>query len=315
MMNKQINSNTKPKLSVGPIQYFWPKAKVIAFYQQVAESAIDIVYLGEVVCSKRLEMKFEDWLEIGRQLTAKGKSVVLSSMTLIEAGSELSRMRRVCEQEEFCVEANDFGAIEILSQKNKNFITGASINIYNERSLELLSQQGMTRWNLSVELGKDQLAKLHQHRPNGVETEVLVWGRLPLAYAARCFTARAHNLPKDQCQFKCIEDPDGLVMKTREQQDFLCLNGIQTQSALTCNLLPELEVMKTLNVDVLRISPQSEHTFEVIEAFAQALSAPENIEHLNSKQQQHAPSGLCDGYWFGQSGMDLHQANSQSIRL
>ncbi len=313
MMNNHKPTATKqPRLSLGPIQYFWPRATVLDFYQQVAASAIDIVYLGEVVCSKRLEMKLEDWLEVGQQLTAKGKSVVLSSMTLIEAGSELSRMRRVCEQDEFPVEANDFGAIEILSQKNKNFVTGSSVNIYNERTLKLLHQQGMMRWNLSVELGKEQLAELHKHRPAGVETEVLVWGRMPLAYAARCFTARAHNLPKDQCQFKCIEDPDGLLMKTREQQDFLVLNGIQTQSALTCNLLPEIEVLRDLKVDVLRISPQSMHTFEVIDAFNQALASPEAISDLNANMRDHAPSGLCDGYWFGQSGMDLHQDNPQA---
>jgi len=315
MMKNHTASTTQPKLSLGPIQYFWPKAQVLHFYQQVAESAIDTVYLGEVVCSKRLEMNFDDWLNVGRQLSAKGKSVVLSSMTLIEAGSELSRMRRVCEQEEFCVEANDFGAIEILAQNNKKFITGAAINIYNERTLKLLHQQGMKRWNLSVELGKEHLSKMQQHGPAEVETEVLVWGRLPLAYAARCFTARAHNLPKDKCQFKCIEDPDGLVMKTREQQDFLCLNGIQTQSALTCNLLPEINVMKSLGVNMLRISPQSEHTFEVIEAFAQALKSPEKINAINTEIQHHAPTGLCDGYWFGQPGMNLSNRispNSQS---
>ena len=132
-------------MSLGPIQYFWPKAKVLEFYQQVADSAIDIVYLGEMVCSKRLEMKFEDWLDLGHQLQAQGKTVLLSTMTLIEAGPELGRMRHVCEQDEFCVEANDFGAIEILAQKSKPFVTGAAVNIYNERSLNLLHQQGVLR--------------------------------------------------------------------------------------------------------------------------------------------------------------------------
>ena len=42
------------QIALGPILYFWPKAKVKAFYRQVAESDVDRVYLGETVCSKRL---------------------------------------------------------------------------------------------------------------------------------------------------------------------------------------------------------------------------------------------------------------------
>ena len=73
-------------------------------------------------------------------------------------------------------------------------------------------------------------------RPAGLETEVFAYGRLPLAFSARCFTARHRNLPKDDCRFSCIDHPDGLLMETREKQPFLVLNGIQTQSALVYNL-------------------------------------------------------------------------------
>jgi collagenase-like PrtC family protease len=34
------------KLSLGPIQYYWPRDQVIGFYQQIAASPVDIVYLG-----------------------------------------------------------------------------------------------------------------------------------------------------------------------------------------------------------------------------------------------------------------------------
>jgi len=303
MNNSSIQQPSKTKLSLGPLQYYWPKSKVINFYQQVASSPVDIVYLGEVVCSKRLEMKFNDWLEIGHMLEENGKKVLLSTMTLIEASSERGKMRRVCEQDEFDVEANDFGAIEMLVQHDKPFVTGASINIYNHRSLSLLHKQGLKRWNLSIELGKQQLKYLQQHQLDGLETEVMVWGRMPLAYSARCFTARSHNLPKDQCQFKCIDDADGLIMKTREQQDFLCLNGIQTQSALTCNLLQELDVMKSLKVNVMRISPQSEYTFKIINAFNQAIKSSSTAV-LSTDLKKYAPTGLCNGYWHGKSGMN-----------
>ena len=292
------------KLSLGPVSYYWPKQKLLDFYQGIAKSAIDIVYLGEVVCSKRLEMKYKDWINLAQQLRDSGKEVVLSTMTLIEASSERSRMRRVCEQDEFMVEANDFGAIEILSQRQKAFVTGSSINIYNERSLNILHNQGLKRWNLSVELGKAQLQALQNNRPSGLQTEVMVWGRIPLAYSARCFTARSHNLPKDNCQFKCLDDPDGVLMKTRENQEFLCLNGIQTQSALTNNLISELQIMNELDVDVVRINPQSQNTLQVIDAFSQVLSHKQQPNDYHKQLKSYATTGLCDGYWHGQAGMN-----------
>ena len=44
----------RPRLSLGPISYYWPKDRVQAFYDEVAESPVDIVYLGETICSKLL---------------------------------------------------------------------------------------------------------------------------------------------------------------------------------------------------------------------------------------------------------------------
>ena len=73
------------KISLGPIYYYWSKERVYDFYKKIAKSKVDIVYLGEVVCSKRREIKLKDWLEIAHQLSAAGKEVVLSTLTLLEA--------------------------------------------------------------------------------------------------------------------------------------------------------------------------------------------------------------------------------------
>ncbi len=56
------------KLSLGPLQYYWPINKVQTFYDQVKDWPVDIVYLGEVVCSKRRELRLLDWLEIADML-------------------------------------------------------------------------------------------------------------------------------------------------------------------------------------------------------------------------------------------------------
>jgi collagenase-like PrtC family protease len=112
------------------------------------------------------------------------------------------------------VEANDVAAVQILSKAGKPFVTGPSVNIYNQRSLSLLARKGLKRWVLPVELSLETLKALQAQRPEDVETEMFALGRLPLAWSARCYTARSHNLPKDDCRFVCMDYPDG-PLKTR----------------------------------------------------------------------------------------------------
>ena len=48
-----MSATRQPRLSLGPISYYWPKHQVEAFYRMVADSPVDIVYLGETICPKR----------------------------------------------------------------------------------------------------------------------------------------------------------------------------------------------------------------------------------------------------------------------
>ena len=295
------------KLSIGPIQYFWERQRVLDFYQQIADSPAEIVYLGEVICSKRRLIKPEDWFAIGNELRQSGKEVILSSLTLLEAASETSALKKLCSNESFMVEANDISAVQLLSTAGKEFVTGPSFNIYNGRSLQLLAKKGLKRWVLPVELGLETLKDLQALRPDGVETEVFALGRLPLAYSARCYTARSHNLPKDDCQFKCIDYPDGRILETQEDQEFLVLNGIQTQSALTHQVLEELPELNKLGVDVLRISPQYNGTLRIIDIFDLARNNNE-FSALSNELLELLPHGACNGYLVEKAGMDYgHQ--------
>ncbi len=304
------------KLSLGPIQYFWQRQQVLDFYQQAADCSADIVYLGEVICSKRRLVTPQDWLSIGAELRESGKEVVLSSLTLLEAASESASLKKLCQQQDFLVEANDISAVQLLSTAGKPFVTGPSVNIYNQRSLKLLAQKGMKRWVLPVELGLETLRDLQDHRPAGVQTEVFALGRLPLAYSARCYTARSHNLPKDDCQFKCIEYPDGRILKTREDESFLVLNGIQTQSALTHQVLESIPQLRELGVEILRISPQSQHSFRILDIFNSALES-HDPGSLLQELSDLLPLGACNGYLHQQAGMcatgEYHHGTQQAV--
>jgi len=138
--------------------------------------------------------------------------------------------------------------------------------------------------------------------PAGIESEVFAWGRLPLAYSARCYTARAHDVSKDNCANCCIDYPDGLQLSTREDERFLVVNGIQTQSARAQCLVHELNDPAT-GPDILRISPQSKDTEHVISLFDQVRSGSIKLVEATHKLQRFSPVGLCDGYWHGEAGM------------
>lgn len=299
-------ATAQPRLSLGPVSYYWSRQQLMAFYADIANTPVDIVYLGETVCSKRRALRLGDWLALAQQLESAGKEVVLSTLTLIEAESELAQLRRICANGHCRVEANDMAAVQLL--RRKPFVTGPAINLYNQHSLACLIEMGLQRWVPPLELSRDALLQLMQHQPADIEVELFAYGRMPLAYSARCFTARAHALPKDDCQFRCGDDPDGLALASAEDEPFLVLNGIQTQSSCSVNLLPELDNIRDMGIDVLRISPQSRHTPQIIQLFHDALHHRVKPARAQAQLTSWAPAGLCDGFWYGEAGMRYRHA-------
>lgn len=291
----------RPRLTLGPLLYYWPREQVLDFYAELIESPVEVIYLGETICSKRRLLRPEDWWDLAEKVAASGREPVISTLALIESEGELKTLERQCADRRFLVEANDLAALDFL--EGRPFVAGPSINLYNQRTLAFLAARGLKRWVMPVELGRDTAIDLIRARPDGVECEVFTFGRLPLAYSARCFTAYNNGQGKDQCEFRCGEHADGLLVTTQEGQPFLALNGIQTQSAATHNLLAALPDLSALGVDLLRISPQSNQTAAVVRTFAACLAGDMSTPDGQAALRDLVPAGLVDGYWSGQAGI------------
>jgi collagenase-like PrtC family protease len=295
------------KLAVGPLLYFWERETVLAFYERLRALPVDVVYLGETVCPKRRVLRRRDWFRLADDLSRAGKEVVLSTLALIEAESDLAYMARTARESPWLLEANDLAVVEELG--GRPFVAGPHMNIYNGATLSLLVQAGALRWVAPIELDLATLAMLLAMRPAGLEVEVFAYGRMPLAFSARCFAARAHSRPKDDCGFVCQQYPDGLTVYSQDEQAFLAINGIQTQSARVHNALAYVAGLRRIGVDVLRLSPHSTQAvaFErVIEVFRCATDRDDSSDlTLPECPTTTLPGGYCNGFLPGTAGMSL----------
>lgn len=293
------------RLSLGAIQYLWPHQTVEEFYQIHANSPVDVIYLGETVCAKRRQVKISEWIDLAKELAKSGKQVVLSTLTLTEARSDMAGVTRLCHNGDFLVEASDMGAVQLMADQSLPFVGGPSLNIYNAHTLKLLHKQGLTRWVMPVELNAETLKDILADAEamgigDKIETEVFSFGHMPLAYSARCFTARFRHLAKDDCQFVCQDYPEGLAMDSQEGQAFFTINGIQTQSGRIQHLLPHWQEMQQIGVDIMRLSPQPDHMADVIDRYAQVIHG----QSTETDIKLWLNASACDGYWCGQPGMD-----------
>ncbi|MDF0534468.1 U32 family peptidase [Shewanella sp. A32] len=278
-------------ISLGPLMYCWSKSDVFTFYDDVANSPIPLVYLGETVCSRRRQVKWADYVALAKMLQSTGKQVVLSTLALIETASEQTELRKQLENGDFAIEANDMAAVAMANELGIPFICGPTINNYNRATLDKMAEWGMQRFVMPVDLSCDWLKAVLTPLAN-FEAEVIGYGHLPLAHSARCFTARLKGLAKDGCGIACEQYPQGVLAQTQEHQPLLRLNGIQTQSAACCDLRQQIPVMEAIGVSWFRVSPVNQQSITMATELTRG-EFPDTIA-----------ANACNGYWHNNAGME-----------
>ena len=121
----------KSQLTLGPILFYWPVEEKRDFYFRIADEAnIDTVYLGEVVCSKRIPFTEQIYPEVIERLQAAGKKIVLSTLAEVTIKYDSKSVESICAMEDILVEANDGSALSYLS--GRPHAIGPFINVYSE---------------------------------------------------------------------------------------------------------------------------------------------------------------------------------------
>lgn len=258
-------------LTLGPILFHWPTEQKLDFYARIADEApIDTVYLGEVICSKRAPFFDQHYGDVADRLERGGKKVIFSSLCEVVLKRERRAVKGFCDIDGYEIEVNNSSALLHLNGRSHRI--GPMMNVYNEATMAHLAKNGATHFSLPIELPRSSVALLAQQAVDlGAGVELQVYGRASLAVSARCYHARAHRRTKDNCQFVCEEDPDGMSLKTLDGKPFLAVNGIQTLSQTYLNYLTDLPDLQDAGLTHFRLSPQSQDMVGVAELFREVL--------------------------------------------
>jgi len=305
-----MSVQAKSELTLGPVLFNWQPERWRDFYFRIADEApVSTVYLGEVICFKRAPL-FDDYLgAITARLKSAGKTVVRSTLAEVMSKQDRQLVDDACAGDDM-VEANDGSAL--LRLRGRPHDVGPFINVYNERTLAVLAGNGVRNVCLPPEMPAAAIRALSAEAAKlGITTEVQVFGRIGLALSARCYHARAYGRTKDSCQLICNVDPDGMTLRTLEDQPFLTVNGIQTMSNDYLNLSGELGELQDMGITRFRLSPHSCDMVAVATIFRDVLDrridTAEAAARLDALQLG-AP--FSNGFYHGKRGHTWSQAAS-----
>ncbi|WP_417829202.1 ubiquinone anaerobic biosynthesis protein UbiV [Thalassospira sp.] len=294
----------KSRLVMGPILFHWDENRKRDFYAQVADEAeIDTVHVGEVVCAKRMPFFDKHLPDVIERLQRAGKEVVLSTLALVMNGRECAQVHDLTQMPDLLIEANDISAAGLLA--DRPHVIGPYINTYNESTFSYFESRGATRIALPWELPLSSVSRLCETRKTA-EVEIQVFGRMPLAISARCYSARAHGLHKDGCRYVCGEQLDGMDVATLDDAPFLAVNGLQTLSNHYVELSEITDELQDAGVNAFRLSPHSLDMVRVARLYRQRLD-----RQIHSADVQHAlkemslPMEFANGFLHGIPGAEL----------
>jgi O2-independent ubiquinone biosynthesis protein UbiV len=298
-------------VTLGPVLFNWQPENWRDFYFRIADEApVNIVYLGETICSKRAPLPEPYFDTVVKRLTSAKKTVVFSTLSEVVNKIDRRLVEQISATEDFLVEVNDGSAL--FEFEGRPHHIGPLMNVYNERTAAFLGRNGAKNICLPVEMPAVAVATLCQSvLALDTTIEVQVFGRQSLALSARCYHARAHGRTKDTCRFVCENDPDGLELSTLNNRPFLVINGVQTLSYEYLNLIAEIPALRAMGVSRFRLSPHTLDMVEVTSIFRDTIDGRIDTSEGAARLEAIRPAApFANGFYHGKPGYTWSNTNA-----
>jgi putative protease len=273
----------------------------------------DGVYLGDIYCrlyeGNFLE-RLGDLKEGLRILKDQGKRAYVTTY----AGPRndfLPKVRKMLEASAAAgaeaVEVHNFGILRIAHEEFPQLPVhiGGFANVYTAAGVEVLRGLGAVRFTPNYELSLDEIREITTDCD--APMELLVHGKMPLGISDYCFLLEYEEKWGIKCPDLCQKD---LFLKQGDWAMKSVGKGILSGKDV-CMLehLPRLLAEGHRHFRIETVSESPDYRSEVAAVYRAALNRAADgndavDESWSETLLRHARMGLCNGFYFGKSGMD-----------
>jgi putative protease len=282
----------------------------------------DGVYLGDIYC-RIYEANFLEQLgdlkEGLRILQDQGKRAYVTTYAA-PRNDFLPKVRKMLEASAAAgaqaVEIHNLGILKIAHDEFPQLPVhiGGFANLYTAPGAEVLRGLGAVRFTPNYELSLDEIHEITT--ACGAPMELLVHGKMPLGISDYCFLLEYEEKWGVKCPDLCQKE---LFLKQGDWAMKSVGKGILSGKDV-CMLehLPRLLAEGHQYFRIETVSESPSYRSEVAAVYRAALDraaggASELDESWWETVRRHARIGLCNGFYFGKSGMDYSGLRPDSI--
>lgn len=276
-------------------------------------SGYDAIYLGDIFCrlyEGNLLERPEDLREGLGILHDQGKRAYVATYAA-PRNDFLPRIRRILEVAAsagaHAVEVHNLGILKIAYDEFPGLPVhvGGFANVYTDAGVEVLRGFGAVRFTPNYELS---LEEIHEIATTcGAPMELLLHGKMPLGISDYCFLLEYEEKWGVKCPDLCQKD---LFLKQGDWAMKSVGKGILSGKDV-CMLehLPRLlrDGHRHFRIETVSETPTYRHEIAGVyrQALARAMEGPlEQDPRWWEMVRAHARIGLCNGFYFGKTGMD-----------
>ncbi len=285
-------------------------------------SAYDAVYLGDIYC-RLYESNFLEQLGDLKEglhiLREQGKRAFVTTYAA-PRNDFLPKVGKMLEASAAAgAEAVEVHNLGILKIAHENFPelpvhVGGFANIYTASGADVLRGFGAVRFTPNYELSLDEINEITA--TCGAPLELLVHGKMPLGVSDYCFLLDYEEKWGVKCPDLCQKD---LFLKQGDWAMKSLGKGILSGKDV-CMLehLPRLisEGHRFFRIEALSETPDYRRDVAAVyrAALERAIAGESDVEEGSwATLRRHAHVGLCNGFYFGRSGMDYSGIRPEAL--